>query len=36
MGKRAFERVVVIIFENEFRGSVMQNSYMRSLAAKGI
>src|SRR5664279_1808606 len=36
MGKHAFERVVVIIFENEFRGSVMQNSYMRSLAAKGI
>src|ERR1700682_2187793 len=36
MGKRAFERVVVVIFENEFRGYVMQNAYMRSLAAKGI
>lgn len=36
MSKRAFERIVVIIFENEFRGNVMQNAYMRSLAAKGI
>src|SRR5205085_10454752 len=32
----AFERVVVIIFENEFRGYVKQNHYMRSLAAAGI
>ncbi len=36
MSKRAFERVVVIIFENEFRGYVKGNPYMRTLAAKGI
>jgi hypothetical protein len=36
MRMRAFERVVVIMFENEFRGYVMRNPYMRALAAKGI
>jgi hypothetical protein len=36
MDHRAFERIVVVIFENEFRGYVMRNPYMRSLAAKGI
>lgn len=36
MSRRAFERVVVVVFENEFRGNVMKNAYMRSLAAKGI
>src|SRR3954453_21246520 len=36
MSKRAFERVVVIIFENQFRGYVKYNLYMRWLAAQGI
>jgi hypothetical protein len=36
MGKRAFERVAVIIFENEFRSYVMANPYMRALAANGV
>lgn len=35
-GRRAFERIVVIMFENEFRGYVRRNPYMRSLAAQGI
>jgi hypothetical protein len=33
---RVFDRVVVIMFENEFRGYVQRNPYMRSLAEKGI
>ncbi|HYM61194.1 MAG TPA: alkaline phosphatase family protein, partial [Thermoanaerobaculia bacterium] len=33
---RAFDRVVIIIFENEYRNYVRQNPYMRTLAARGI
>jgi hypothetical protein len=36
MGRRAFERVVIIVFENEFRSYVMANPFMRALAAQGI
>lgn len=34
--RRAFDHVVIIIFENEYRAYVRQNDYMRSLAAQGI
>ena len=33
---RAFDRVLIIMFENMYRGYVMQNSFMRGLAEKGI
>lgn len=34
--ERVFDRVVIIMFENEYRNDVMRNPYMRSLAASGI
>jgi phosphoesterase family protein len=33
---RAFDHVVIIMFENEYRGYVHRNPYMRSLAGQGI
>ena len=36
MNKRAFDHVLIIMFENEYRGYVMENEYMRNLAAQGI
>ncbi|HEU4889423.1 MAG TPA: alkaline phosphatase family protein, partial [Thermoanaerobaculia bacterium] len=36
MSERAFDHVVIIMFENEYRNYVRENSYMRSLAASGI
>lgn len=33
---RAFERVLVIMFENQYRSYVLENSYMRRLAKRGI
>ena len=33
---RAFDRVLIIMFENMYRGYVIQNPYMRDLAAQGI
>ncbi len=33
---RAFDRILIIMFENEYRHYVMENSYMRGLAARGI
>ena len=33
---RAFDHVVIIMFENEYRGYVHRHPYMRSLAAQGI
>ena len=33
---RVFDHIVIIMFENEYRNYVRQNSYMRSLAASGI
>jgi hypothetical protein len=35
-GKRAFDHVLVIMFENQYRAYVMQNQYMRNLARQGI
>lgn len=35
-GERAFDHVVIIMFENEYRNYVMRNPYMRALAEKGI
>jgi hypothetical protein len=35
-GQRAFDHVVIIMFENEYRNYVMENPYMRSLAEQGI
>lgn len=32
----AFERVLIIVFENQYRTYVMRNPFMRALAAKGI
>lgn len=36
MVKRIFDHLLVIMFENQYRGYVMQNSYMRRLANQGI
>ncbi len=34
--RRAFDHVLIIMFENQYRSYVMQNPYMRRLAAQGI
>jgi Phosphoesterase family len=36
MTSRAFDHVVIIMFENEYRNYVLQNEYMRSLAESGL
>src|SRR5208283_5504522 len=36
VGRRAFDRVLVIMFENQYRGYVLGNPYMRRLARQGI
>ncbi len=33
---RAFNHVLIIMFENQYRGYVMQNPYMRALARQGV
>jgi hypothetical protein len=35
MQSHAFDRIIVIIFENQYRGNVMANPYMRALANRG-
>ena len=32
---RAFDHILIVMFENEFRGTVMRNEFMRELAAQG-
>lgn len=34
--KRAFDHILIIMLENQYRGYVMENEYMRNLAAQGI
>src|SRR5688572_25465278 len=34
--RRAFDHVLVIMFENQYRSYVLQNPYMRRLAREGI
>lgn len=36
MRERPCNHIVIIMFENEYRGYVMANNYMRALAAQGI
>ncbi|WP_431688755.1 alkaline phosphatase family protein [Hahella sp. NBU794] len=36
MEERVFDHVLIIMFENEYRGYVQENEYMRNLAAQGI
>jgi len=36
MDRKAFDRVFIIIFENQLADSVLQNPYMKSLATDGI
>ncbi|MFL6337104.1 MAG: alkaline phosphatase family protein [Pyrinomonadaceae bacterium] len=36
MDDKAFERIFIIIFENEHRSAVLANDYMRGLAARGV
>ena len=36
MNQIAFERIFIIMFENEAQSAVMQNPYMRDLAANGV
>ncbi len=36
VARRAFDRVLVIMFENQYRGYVLANAYMRQLAKRGI
>ncbi|WDE13476.1 alkaline phosphatase family protein [Thalassomonas haliotis] len=36
MNNRAFDHVLIIMFENQYRGYVLQNPYMASLAEQGI
>jgi len=33
---RAFDRILIIMFENQYRGYVLGNAYMRRLARRGI
>ena len=35
-GKRVFNHILIIMFENQYRSYVMQNPYMRGLATQGI
>ena len=34
--QRAFDRVLVLMFENQYRSYVLQNPYMRALAGRGV
>ena len=34
--ERAFDRVLVLMFENQYRSYVLQNPYMRALAGRGV
>lgn len=34
--RRAFDHVLIIVFENQFRSYVLENEYMRRLAGQGI
>jgi hypothetical protein len=36
MSRRAFDHVLVLMFENQYRGYVVQNPYLRRLARQGI
>ncbi|WDE00730.1 alkaline phosphatase family protein [Thalassomonas actiniarum] len=36
MDNRAFDHVLIIMFENQYRGYVLQNPYMANLAQQGI
>lgn len=36
MPERIFDHILIIMFENQYRGYVMENPYMRHLAARGI
>lgn len=36
MNRCAFDHVLIIMFENQYRGYVMENEYFRNLAAQGI
>ncbi|MBU2713045.1 hypothetical protein KCG35_18415, partial [Zooshikella sp. WH53] len=36
MTERAFEHIIIIMFENQYRSYVLQNPYMQSLARQGI
>ncbi len=36
MDDRVFDHVLIIMFENEYRGYVLENQYMRNLATQGI
>ncbi len=35
MGKRAFDRIIIVMFENQYRAYVMQDRFMKKLAAGG-
>jgi hypothetical protein len=34
--RRAFDHILIIMFENQYRGYVMENAFMRRLARQGI
>src|SRR5215469_16506502 len=36
MAERAFDHILIIMFENQYRGYVLGNPYMRRLARQGI
>jgi hypothetical protein len=36
MNKTAFDRIFIIVFENEHRSTVLANDYMKGLAARGV
>ena len=36
VSERAFDHVLIIMFENQYRGYVLSNPYMRRLARQGI
>ena len=36
MSRRAFDHILIIMFENQYRSYVLANPYMRRLARQGI
>ena len=36
MAKKAFDRIFIVIFENELQSAVLENAFMKSLASEGV
>jgi len=36
MAKKAFDRIFIVILENELQSAVLENAFMKSLASEGV